>query len=155
MKDISLSELLGIAIKREEAAFDFYMDLNSKIEDQSTKDTLKWIAGEEQKHKNFLINYRDGKYDDTALRMDKVVSYKIAEYMQEPEISADSKPSEIFLLASHRELKSYHFYTKLAELHPTGEAQEIMLKMANEELKHKEKMEYLYSNTAFPQTSGG
>jgi len=27
--------------------------------------------------------------------------------------------------------------------------------MANEELKHKEKMEYLYANTAFPQTSGG
>jgi hypothetical protein len=27
--------------------------------------------------------------------------------------------------------------------------------MANEELKHKEKMEYLYTNTTFPQTSGG
>jgi hypothetical protein len=27
--------------------------------------------------------------------------------------------------------------------------------MANEELKHKEKMEYLYANTAFPQTAGG
>jgi hypothetical protein len=27
--------------------------------------------------------------------------------------------------------------------------------MANEELKHKEKMEYLYTNTAFPQTAGG
>jgi len=27
--------------------------------------------------------------------------------------------------------------------------------IANEELKHKEKMEYLYANTAFPQTAGG
>jgi hypothetical protein len=27
--------------------------------------------------------------------------------------------------------------------------------MANQELKHKEKVEYLYSNTAFPQTAGG
>jgi len=27
--------------------------------------------------------------------------------------------------------------------------------MANEEMKHKEKMEYLYSNTAFAQTAGG
>ena len=31
----------------------------------------------------------------------------------------------------------------------------MLQKMANEELKHKEKMEYLYSNTAFTQTSGG
>jgi len=27
--------------------------------------------------------------------------------------------------------------------------------MANEEMKHKEKMEYLYTNTAFAQTEGG
>jgi len=27
--------------------------------------------------------------------------------------------------------------------------------MAAEELKHKEKMEYLYANTAFTQTAGG
>ena len=62
---------------------------------------------------------------------------------------------DIFLLASHRELKSYKFYTELAELHPRGDTKEMLLKIANEELKHKEKMEYLYANTAFPQTAGG
>ncbi len=31
----------------------------------------------------------------------------------------------------------------------------MLLKMANEEMKHKEKVEYLYANTAFPQTQGG
>jgi rubrerythrin len=40
-------------------------------------------------------------------------------------------------------------------MHTDGELNSMLLKMANEELKHKEKMEYLYSNTAFPQTSGG
>jgi rubrerythrin len=47
------------------------------------------------------------------------------------------------------------FYTELAHLHADGDLREMLLKMANEELKHKEKMEYLYANTAFPQTSGG
>ena len=32
---------------------------------------------------------------------------------------------------------------------------EMLSRMANEELKHKEKMEYLYANAAFPQTAGG
>jgi len=32
---------------------------------------------------------------------------------------------------------------------------DLLNKMASEELKHKEKMEYLYTNTAFPQTAGG
>jgi hypothetical protein len=40
-------------------------------------------------------------------------------------------------------------------MHGDGELKTVLLKMANEELKHKEKMEYLYANTAFPQTSGG
>jgi rubrerythrin len=31
----------------------------------------------------------------------------------------------------------------------------LLEKMAQEELRHKEKVEYLYANTAFPQTSGG
>jgi hypothetical protein len=31
----------------------------------------------------------------------------------------------------------------------------MLLKMANQEIKHKEKVEYLYANTAFVQTDGG
>ncbi len=43
----------------------------------------------------------------------------------------------------------------LADLHADSELKTMLSKLANEELKHKEKMEYLYANTAFPQTSGG
>jgi rubrerythrin len=61
----------------------------------------------------------------------------------------------VYLVAAHRELQTYNFYKALADLHPDGEAKEMLLKMANQELKHKEKVEYLYANTAFPQTAGG
>ncbi|MBW2582933.1 MAG: ferritin, partial [Deltaproteobacteria bacterium] len=44
---------------------------------------------------------------------------------------------------------------ELANMHADSELKTMLSKMANEELKHKEKMEYLYANTAFPQTSGG
>jgi rubrerythrin len=65
------------------------------------------------------------------------------------------KIEDLFLIAAHRELRSYNFYSELAQIHSQGDTHEILLKIANEELKHKEKMEYLYANTAFPQTSGG
>jgi len=79
----------------------------------------------------------------------------MAEYLEEPEVDENSKPEDVYLVASHRELRSHYFYTELAHLHADGDLREMLLKMANEELKHKEKMEYLYANTAFPQTSGG
>ena len=150
-----VSDILDIAIKREEDAYDFYMDIHSKVVDADVKDTLEFIAGEEKKHKAFLVSYRDGEFGATALRMSDVVEYKIAEYLSEPEVDENSKPEDVYLVASHRELRSHHFYTELANLHADGDLQEMLLKMANEELKHKEKMEYLYANRAFPQTSGG
>jgi rubrerythrin len=155
MEDIKVSEIIEKAIQREEEAFLFYMDIKEKVTDPQAKDTIKFIAGEEKKHKEFLIKYRDGGYGASALRMADVVSYRIAEHQDEPEVAKDMKPEDVFLVASHRELSSFHFYTELAELHADGELKEILIKIANEELKHKEKMEYLYTNTAFPQTSGG
>jgi len=87
--------------------------------------------------------------------MADVVDYKIAEYLEEPEIDSDSSREDVYLIASHREARSHLFYTELAGMHADSELKTMLLKMANEELKHKEKMEYLYSNAAFPQTSGG
>jgi rubrerythrin len=155
MPDNRISELVETAISREEAAYAFYMDLHQKVDDVSAHETLEWIAGEEENHKKFLIAYRDGGFSKEALRMSDVMYYKIAEYQEEPEIEKVMRREDVFLIASHRELRSYNFYTALAKLHPEGEFNEILLKIANEELKHKEKMEYLYANTAFPQTAGG
>ena len=155
MKDLKVSEVLDKAIQREEEAYFFYMDILDKIEDKRVRETIEWIANEEKKHKAFLINYREGRYGPDSLRMSDVVHYKIAEHQEEPEIAKDMSSEDVFLVASHRELKSYTFYTELAEVHPRGETREMLLKIANEELRHKEKMEYLYANVAFPQTAGG
>jgi rubrerythrin len=155
MKDLKLSEVLDKAIQREEEAYLFYRGILDKIEDKSVKETIEWVANEEKKHKAFLVNYREGRQGPDSLRMSAVVHYQIAEHQEEPEIAKDTRREDVFLIASHREFKSYKFYAGLAELHPRGETQEMLLKMANEELKHKEKMEYLYANTAFPQTAGG
>ena len=153
--DKQLSEVLELAIQREAEAYEFYMDIYRKVDDQSVKDTLEFVAGEEKKHKAFLVGYREGNYGADALRMADVVEYKISEYLEEPEVEENMSSQDVYLIASHREGRSHQFYTELANLHAEGDTKTMLLKMANEELKHKEKMEYLYSNTAFPQTSGG
>jgi rubrerythrin len=151
----TVAEILDMAIGREEAAYDFYMDIYNKVADASVKDTVEFIAGEEKKHKAFLVGYRDGNYGADALRMADVVDYKVAEYLEEPEIAKNSSREDIYLVAAHREARSHLFYSELANMHAGGELKTMLMKMSNEELKHKEKMEYLYANTAFPQTSGG
>ena len=151
----TIGDVIDLAIQREEEAYDFYMDIYGKVQDATVRDTVEFIAGEEKKHKAFLVAYRDGNYGSEALRMADVVEYKIAEYLEEPEISEQSRSEDIYLIAAHRESRSYQFYTEIANMHAAGELKTMLSKMANEELKHKEKMEYLYANAAFPQTSGG
>lgn len=151
----TIADIIDMAIQRETEAYDFYMDIHHKVQDASVKDAVEFIAGEEIKHKEFLIGYRAGNYGSDTLRMADVVDYKIAEYLEEPQIETDSRSEDVYLIASHREGRSHLFYLELAGLHNDSDLKTMLLKMANEELKHKEKMEYLYSNTAFPQTSGG
>ena len=151
----TVGEILDMAIRREEVAYDFYMDIYEKVEDASVRETVEFIAGEEKKHKAFLVSYKKGEYGAGSLRLADVVEYKLAEYLEEPEISQNSSSEEVYLVAAHREARSHQFYSELANMHSDSELKTMLEKMANEELKHKEKMEYLYANTAFPQTSGG
>ncbi len=155
MEEKKLTDLIDTAINREEEAYHFYMELFEKNEDRSVKDTLSWIANEEKKHKEFLLEYKSGRYEMRNMPQRDVKYYKIAEYQQEPDVEAGVKPEDIYLVAAHREDRSHRFYIELAEMHPEGETRKMLHRMATEELKHKEKMEYLYANTAFPQTDGG
>jgi rubrerythrin len=155
MGDVTMKVVVDTAIQRETEAYDFYMNIYGQATDDSVKDTLIYIAGEEKKHREFLENYRDGGLGPSALRMNKVIDYKIAEHLDEPEPEEELRRQDVYLIASHRELRSYKFYSEMAQLHPEGELHEMLIKIASEELKHKEKMEYLYANSAFPQTDGG
>ena len=155
MDEKTMSMIIDAAIEREERACAFYRDLSGKVEDIIAQETLQFLSSEEKKHKEFLEKYRQGDYGPESLRMTDVVDYKIAEYLAKPDIQKNMDSKDIYLVAAHRELNSYNFYKSLADLHPDGAVKTILLRMANEEKKHKEKVEYLYSNTAFPQTDGG
>lgn len=155
MDDRKLSYVIDIAIKKEEESRAFYLDLVERVEDAEAKDTLKYLAQEEKKHLEFLTACREGRYCSDVIRMDDVVDYKIIEHLELPDIREKMNTADIYLVAANRELNSFNFYKSLAGTYPEGEVKAMLLKMANQELKHKEKVEYLYANTAFPQLSGG
>ena len=49
--DIGLQQLLQMAIEKEKAAFEFYVNLAGKMHDENSRATLLAIAEEEVKHK--------------------------------------------------------------------------------------------------------
>lgn len=155
MKNKTLESLIELAIKNEEEAYASYMELYGIVADKIAKDTLKFLAEEEKQHKAYLLKYRDGSFRENALPLTVPVDYKIAEQMDKPEIKADVSTKEVYLIAANKELNAYQFYQDLANMHPDGDIKDMLLRMAQQELRHKEKVEYLYANTVFTQTAGG
>lgn len=155
MGTTDLRSVVDLAITKEQEAFDFYMDLTKVVADKQARDALEYIAGEEKKHKEFLVGYRDKGTGGAGLKTGTVVDYKIAEHLEAPEPKPGMEQKDVYLIAAHREKNAHEFYLSLAAVHADGEAKNILLKMAEEELKHKEKMEYFYTNAAFVQTDGG
>ena len=101
------------------------------------------------------MKYRDGSFRETGLPLNAPVDYGIAETSQKPEPRKDIMTNEVYLIAAAKELDAHNFYKNLASMHPEGNVRDMLLRMADQELKHKEKVEYLYANTAFTQTAGG
>jgi rubrerythrin len=150
-----LSAVLDMAIGKEIEAQAFYKELQGSVADAEAKQALQFMAEEEKKHEAFLVQYKTSGMGPESLKKSQVVDYKIAEHLEKPDISGKMDSKDVYLVAAHRELNSYNFYKELAEMHPKGATRDMLLKMADEEKKHKEKVEYLYSNTAFTQTAGG
>jgi rubrerythrin len=155
MKTVTTEELLKTATTFEELSFKFYKRLQETVLDEMTKDALDFLSREELKHKEFLENYLQGKLAGKTIGLKEVHDGKIVEAFQAPATAPDLLQKDAFLLAAEREKRSHDFYLRLAGIHPAGEVRELLQKLALEELAHKEKVEYLYVNAAFPQTSGG
>lgn len=63
-------EALVIAIPKEQAAYDFYMDITSKYEDEASKEMFLFLAKQEASHKALLeriLGDLEGKLEQAML----------------------------------------------------------------------------------------
>ena len=151
----TLEKILERAIQKEIDSQTLYSTLSNRVKDKYARDALQDLAKYEKEHQLMLERYRRGELKEGALSRDDVVDYKIAEHLEQPEISSKMSLKEVFLLAANREKASHELYLDLAEIHPQGEVRRMFERLAAQELEHKQKVEYLYTEVAFPQTDGG
>ena len=151
----TLDEILGKAIQKEIGSRLLYDDLSQKMKDQVAKDAFRELARQEQGHQNLLEQYQRGELGTEVLCREQAVDYKIAEHLDQPEISPDMQLKDVFLLAANREMHSHELYLALAGIHSPGEAKRMFEELASQELEHKHRVEFLYTEVAFPQTDGG
>lgn len=154
-KGFTINRILEIAIQKEIESQHLYTELSQKVTNDAAKDALRQLTQQEQRHQNILEQYRQGELKAGVLSQGQVIDRKIAEHFDQPEVSPDMQLKDLFLLAANREMHSHRLYLALASLHPPGEVKRLLEELASQELQHKQKVEFLHSEVAFPQTDGG
>jgi rubrerythrin len=154
-KRLTVQRVLEKAIEKEIEAQRLYQGLSQKMTNDAARDAFIQLSREEEGHEQLLRKYLRGEIGSGGLHKDRVLDYKIAEYFDQPEVTPEMELKEVFLLAANREKASHEFYAALAAVHPSGGVKRLLEQLSAQELEHKQRVEFLYTEVAFPQTEGG
>ena len=146
--DTELHEIINSAIAQEELSHEFYLRMAKLVSQAETKETFEYLAKDELEHKAFLQSCFTA---DGCKLVGQAQNVHLAEMLKAPEFTDDLSPKEALVIAMKREEGSYNFYRALAALQPPGEIKDFLEKMAQMELTHKQKVEDIYDDVAFPE----
>lgn len=155
VSQLTLREVLEGAIQKEIMSRFLYVGLRQRVRNQTAKDAFQSLADQEEMHQRVLEDYLHGKLKEGSLNGGIVVDYKIADCLDQPEISPTMELQDVFLMAANKEKSAHDLYAGLSAIHPNGKVKHLLEDLALQELEHKNRIETLYTEVAFPQTDGG
>lgn len=137
-------EILELAIMREIDANRFYLAIAARVEDAELRKVLEELAAEELEHK--------AKLELEVMKTGRVVAPAEQEdddeqLMGQPELpegQINMNYRELLLMAIQKEQTSFRLYVELAGRVSDANSKEILLALAEEEVKHKQRFEYEY-----------
>jgi rubrerythrin len=138
----SVDALLDFAIEKEEEANKFYLDLAAKMEREHMKKVFEGFAAEEAKHKEKLTQVKSGK--QLMPVESKITDLKIGDYLVDVEPTTDMDYQDALIVAMKKEKASFNLYSNLAQTTDDDSMQNLMWGLAQEEAKHKLRLEIEY-----------
>jgi rubrerythrin len=141
-KFTSVEDILKFAIKKEQEAMDFYMNLAGKSRNPEIKEVFEEFAQEELRHKAKLQKILT--MGILSLPDDVILDLKISDYTINITPKPDMTYEESLILAMNREKASYKLYINLARRVDDPGLKELFQMLAAEESKHKLRFEVEY-----------
>jgi rubrerythrin len=145
---LTLKEVLEGAIQKEIMARFLYIGLRQRVKKQASRDVFQALAEQEEVHQRILEDFMHGFFKESSLSFGLVVDQKIAELLDQPDISPTMDIKEVFSLAANKEKASHDLYFSLSEIYPNGQMKHLLAELAAQELEHKALLESLFSEVA-------
>lgn len=145
----SVNEVLDFAIAKEEEARLFYLEWAQKLESKALSEQFVLFAGEENKHKEKLQRVKSGSTFKPAAK--QVTDLKIVDYLVDISPTPDMDYQEALIVAMRREKASLKLYNDLAAISQDEGLRETFLALAQEEAKHKLRLETEYEKAIYSE----
>jgi rubrerythrin len=139
MRFETFEEIMDFAIEKEKEAAEFYEEASKMEKFSGAKETLESFAKEERKHQNMLENF--SKENVELYTIEKIPDLKRSDYLVDLEYEPGMVYPDLLRLAMKREEKAYKFYTDFSEGADTEDHKKLFQVLAQEESKHKLKLE--------------
>jgi len=137
-------EIIQFAIEREIESMNFYTRASQRVKLSGTKELFEDFAKQEEKHKQKLEAYREGKI--VLAKIQSIPDLKISDYLVDTELTPQSSYADILRVAMKREERSVKLYTDLKEKNEDKGLVELFTFLVQEEMKHKLYLEKLYDD---------
>lgn len=134
LSQFTLEDLLLTAIKSEVEAFIIYSGLATLVENATLKDHLEFLAGEEKKHEDFLVNAYKEIFPEREINLPNKTPVPLPSIHMEHELV---KLSEILKQAMAAEMAAHEFYKELANRFDDNPGiKNMLIKLSEMEMKH-------------------
>ena len=140
----SIDEILEFAVAMEDASWRFYTDWAEKSDNEAISTVFREFAGEELKHKKLIEDVRAGEKELKARH--GVTDLKLADHYVKPQPSSTMSYQQALLVAIEREVAAIELYMHLTSICVEGSLCTIFDALADEEKKHKLKLETIYDD---------
>lgn len=142
MEPNNFKEVLTFAIRKEAEAYNLYTTYSQLAKNPGTKVMFEELAGQEQKHREILEGVE--KKDVSEYKLETIPDLKIGDFVDEQEFSSDMDYASALRLAIKREEFSLRLYNLMAERTVDPELKKLFSALAQEESKHKLRLETEY-----------
>ncbi len=136
----TFGDIINFAIEKEAA--ELYTKLIGMAKKPNAKTMFQELAAEEVKHRRFFEGLREDQVPDLPIR--KVTDLMISNYLVDVQFKPDMEYQDILIFAMKREESSVRLYTDMASKIQEPEMNKLLKFMAQEEAKHKLRLETEY-----------
>jgi rubrerythrin len=144
MDEKKFKEIIQFAIDKEIEAFNFYTGASQNVKYSGGKELFLSLAKEEEGHRKLLENLNMEKVSQK--RIEKVLDLHISDYMVEVEMNPGLSYADTLRIAMKREEKSLKLYNDMKDSNTDEDLKKLFTLLANEEDKHKLKLEKIYDD---------